>query len=147
MQITVHNREVSIASVVRSKTGGLITFKKYAELKGVNLSDKAAKKTANQEYSVAKRDLFQQNRKMALLAVADRDFQTTKVNVKTDDLGLPTGFDIAVRTPSKKDIKAEAPAAVNAALAAKDKEMQDLLAKLAAMGITVEDLDKVPALA
>lgn len=134
--LTIHNREVSLASEVRAASGGLITFKKYAEMKGIDLKDKAAKKLANQTYSAAKREAYQQYRKVALLAVADREFNTVKVKPRIDEETGLKGFDIAVRLPSKAEQKAATAPAVSklaAENAAIKAELEALKAQFAAV--------------
>lgn len=138
------------SSTVRATSGGILTFKKWSESQGFDTSDKETRKTAMKLYDAEKKTVLQDNRRLMGAVATDARFDVRKFKIVTNKDGDLTGYDISGRVPSKADEKRAAKAAADdkdAKIAALEAERAATIAKLAALGITPEELEKVPALA
>lgn len=138
------------SSTVRAASGGILTFKKWSESQGFDTSDKETRKTAMKLYDAEMKTVLQDNRRLMGAVATDARFDVRKFKVVTNKDGDLTGYDISGRVPFKVDTLRAAKAAADdkdAKIAALEAERAATIAKLAALGISPEELEKVPALA
>ena len=123
---------------VRSSTGGILAFKKWAESQRLDISDKATRKTAMVSYDSEKKAAFTDNRRLMGAVATDTRFDVKKFQIVTDKAGSVTGYNIAGRAPTKADEKRAAKLAADD----KDSKIKALEAQLAAI-----EAEKAEALA
>lgn len=131
---------IATHSTVRNqKTGGLLTFKTWASLAGIDTTDKAARKAAMKRYDDEKRDVLTDNRRILAAAATDARFDIKKFGVKTDKDGNVVGYAASARLHVEpKAQKAPAPT-VDVEALAKAKAIE-MVAQ--AMGTTPEEAEK-----
>jgi hypothetical protein len=137
-------------STVRATSGGILTFKKWSESQGFDTSDKDTRKVAMRQYDAEKKTVLQDNRRLMGAVATDARFDVRKFKIVTNKDGDLTGYDISGRVPSKADTLRAAKALADdkdARIAALEAKLEARLAQIAALGISPEELDKVPALA
>ena len=122
---------VSHSTVRNINTGGLITFKKWADLAGIDTSDKAQRKLAMKRYDDEKRSVITDNHRVLAAASTDARYAVKKFNIKTDKDGNVIGYDASARVPSKAEVKAAAKAVETDTIAKLQAELAQLKAALA----------------
>jgi hypothetical protein len=135
---------------VRSSTGGVLPFKKWAESQQLIISEKAARKAAMVTYDAEKKAAFTDNRRLMGAVATDPRFDVKKFQIVTDKENNVTGYNIAGRAPTKADEKRAAKLSADdkdAKIKALEAQHTALMAKIEAMGVSAADLEQIPALA